>query len=406
MEQIAIVGAGPYALSVAAYLRSVGIEVKVFGELMGAWRRMPKGMLLRSFREGTTIGDPTGRLTIDGFEAAERRAVASPMALEDFIAYGEWFQRRAVPDVDERKVQLVEPRSDGFRVTLEDGEPVDARRVVVAAGIGYFAWTPPEFAGFDRSLVSHTSVHSDFASFRGRRVLVVGSGQSGLESAALLHEAGADVNLVARAPRILFLRGERLHDRSGALRGFFYPTWGVGPPVLNWFMGAPAVYRRLPTKLREPLARRSIRPAGGAWLRARLSPVPIEVSRSIATLERQNHSLRVVLNDGTEQLVDHALLATGYKVDVARYPFLDPQLTSSMKKIGGFPLLGRGYESSVGGLHFVGAPAAASFGPGMRFVSHTGAAAEAISRALMPGRGRRRAPAEPVEKLNELSSTR
>jgi hypothetical protein len=341
-------------------------------------------MLLRSFREGTTIGDPAGRLTIDGFEVDQRRTVASPVALEDFIAYGEWFRRCAVPDVEERQVQLLEPRSTGFRLTLDDGECVDARRVVVAAGIGYFAWTPPEFVGFDRSLVSHSSAHSDFGAFRNRRVLVVGSGQSGLESAALLNEAGADVILIARAPKLLFLHGERLHDRSGPLRGFFYPAWGVGPPVLNWFMGAPAVYRSLPRQVREPLARRSIRPAGAAWLRGRLPSVPIAVGRSAVALEEQNGGgLRVVLDDGSERLVDHVLLGTGYRVDISRYPFLDSHLSARIEKTDGFPRLNRGYESSVAGLHFVGAPAAASFGPGMRFVSHTGVAAEAIRRAVV-----------------------
>ena len=388
MNEVAIIGAGPYGLSLAAYLRSAGVEPLVFGEVMGAWRRMPRGMLLRSFRETTTICEPTRRLTIEAFEAAEERSVPSPVSLEDFIAYGRWFRKRAVSEIDERLVRLLERRDGGFRLTLEDGEHVDARRVVVAAGIGYFAWTPPEFADCDRSLVSHSSAHSDFGLFSDRRVLVVGSGQSGLESAALLNEAGAEVTLVARAPKLVFLRGERLHDRSGPLRGLFYPTWGVGPPVVNWLMGAPTVYRALPTQLREALARRAIRPAGAAWLRARLAPIHIDLDRCVAKLEGQNGSLRVVLDDGSERLVDHVVLATGYHVDIARYPFLDSHLRTGIDMIGGFPKLARGYESSVTGLHFVGAPAAASFGPGLRFVSHTGVAADAITRSITAGGAR------------------
>jgi cation diffusion facilitator CzcD-associated flavoprotein CzcO len=241
MEDVAIIGAGPYGLSLAAHLRAAGVETKVFGEVMGAWRRMPHGMRLRSFREASSIADPTGRLTLAGFEAAQRRSIANPIALTDFIAYGEWFQREAVPEVDARKVSLLESRKDGFRLELEDGQSVDAARVVVAAGIAHFAWIPPAFAGFDSARVSHTSSHSDFGVFRDRRVLVVGSGQSGLESAALLHETGAKVALIVRATKLLFLRGDTLHYRSGPLRGLFYPAWGVGPPILNWFMGSPRV---------------------------------------------------------------------------------------------------------------------------------------------------------------------
>jgi len=382
VDEVAIIGAGPYGLSVAAHLRSRGIEPAVFGETMGAWRRMPRGMFLRSFREGTTIGDPTGELTLNEYEAATGRTVPSPIALADFIAYGEWFQRYAVPEVDERRARLIEAHRTGFRVTLEDGEQLEVKRVVVAAGIGYFASIPPEFVGFDSSLVSHSSAHSDFEAFRDRRVLVVGSGQSALESAALLHEAGTDVALIARSLKIFFLRGDRLHDRSGALRVVFYPRWGVGPPLLNWFMGAPAVYRSLPPSLREPLARRSIRPAGAAWLRSRLSSVPIEIGRSADRLENRNGGLKVTLDDGNKLLVDHVLLGTGYRVDLRRYPFLESRLRARIDTIDGFPRLNRGYESSVAGLHFAGAPAAWSFGPGMRFVSHTGIAAQAITRAV------------------------
>ena len=48
---VAIVGAGPYGLATAAYLRAVGVTPSVFGDVMGAWRRMPRGMLLRSIED-------------------------------------------------------------------------------------------------------------------------------------------------------------------------------------------------------------------------------------------------------------------------------------------------------------------------------------------------------------------
>jgi FAD-dependent urate hydroxylase len=268
---------------------------------------------------------------------------------------------------------------------LDDGEEVHARRVVVGAGIAFFAWVPPELRGFDPALVSHSSVVRDFDRLRGRRVLVVGAGQSGLEWAALASEAGAEVEVVARAPGLLFLRGGRLHDRSGPFRPLFYPTRGVGPPGINWLMGSPDVFRRMPRRWSLPMAERAIRPAGAAWLRPRLERVQITLDRRVAAVRASNGHLRIVLADGTEREVDHVVAATGYRVDVARYPFLAPDLVDGLARADGFPRLGRSYESSIAGLHFVGAPAAGSLGPGMRFVSHSGIAARAVARGAVNG---------------------
>ena len=95
-----------------------------------------------------------------------------------------------------------------------------------------------------------------------------------------------------------------------------------------------------------------------------------------------NGHLHVKLSDGTERYVDHALLGTGYRVDIRRYPFLGEALLASILHAGGYPQLDDGFESSVRGLHFVGAPAAWSFGPLMRFVAGTGFASRALARRL------------------------
>ena len=56
---VTIIGAGPYGLSAGAFLKSKGLGVRVFGKPMEFWAdKMPKGMLLRSPREASTIADP------------------------------------------------------------------------------------------------------------------------------------------------------------------------------------------------------------------------------------------------------------------------------------------------------------------------------------------------------------
>jgi FAD-dependent urate hydroxylase len=383
---VAIVGAGPYALSTAAFLRSAGVEARVFGRVMGFWETMPEGMFLRSFRTATNIADPASERTLSDFEQARGRPIPSPLPIEDFIAYGRWFEQRTVPDVDARLVTSIRREGENFSITLSDAERVGARRVIVAAGIAPFAWRPPEFDGLGPELVSHVSEHRRFDEFGARKVLVVGGGQSALESAALSHEAGAEVEVLARTRVIHFLRGERVYENAGALRSLLYPPFGVGPPGLNLVMGLPGLYRTLPRRLSAPLAHRAIRPAGAAWLRPRLAGVRITLKGSVASVAVSNGGLRARLADGSERRVDHVLLGTGYRVDVRGYRFLDPSLAAALRTSGGYPLLSRFFESSVERLYFLGAVAALSAGPGMRFVSHTGLAAAAVTRSVVGAR--------------------
>lgn len=379
---VVIVGAGPYALATAAYLRTAGVEPRIFGEPMGFWETMPKGMFLRSYRSASSIADPEGKLSLDGYEASIGHPLPSPLPLEHFIAYGRWFQQQAAPDVDRRRVQLLSAENGHFSLALDDGEALDAERVVVAAGIAPFAWTPEAFSGLPPELASHASEHRVFDRFHGKRVLVIGGGQSALESAALLHEAGADVEVLVRARGIRYLRGDRLYAQSGLLRDVFYPPHGVGPPGLNILMGTPRLFRMFPPGLGAKLARRSIRPAAAAWLRDRLAPIRLTTERIVESSTAENGHVRLRLDDGSERTGDHLILGTGYRVDITRYPFLDRSLAESVATAGGYPILSRSFESSVRGMYFLGAPAAVSAGPGMRFVSHTGPAASAVTRSV------------------------
>jgi len=382
---VAIVGAGPYALSTASFLRDAGVEARVFGKVMGFWETMPQGMFLRSFRTASNIADPGSELTLPHYERATGSPFDSPLPVEEFIAYGRWFQQQAVPEVDPRLVTRIRRQGETFALTLSDDEPVLARRVVVAAGIAPFAWRPPEFGGLSHELVSHSSEHRVFDGFKDRRVVVVGGGQSALESAALLREAGAEVEVVVRAQTIHFLRGERVYANAGVLRNMLYPPFGVGPPGLNVVMGLPALYRTLPRGLGEPLAYRAIRPAGAAWLRPRLADVEITLGQSVASAAASNGGVLLRLTDGTERPADHLILGTGYRIDIRRYEFLDAAILSAVRTRNGCPLLSPSFESSVTGLHFLGAVAAPSAGPGMRFVSHTGLAAAAVAKGVVQG---------------------
>jgi FAD-dependent urate hydroxylase len=385
---VAIIGAGPYGLSAAAHLRTItGLDVRVFGKPMSFWERhMPAGMLLRSNWTATRIADPTRTLTLEAFQTANDVQFSTPVPLKRFVEYGRWYQHQALPDLDLREIARIEADPKGFRISLEDGESLVSRRVVVAVGIHSFAWRPPEFANLDPSLASHASEHREFARFAGTRVLVIGSGQSALESAALLHEAGADVEVAARAHEIRWLQGwasMTLHRRLGSVvRDLLYAPTDVGPAGISQLVARPHLLRKLPRALQDRLRKRAVRPAGARWLVKRLEDVPIRLGRSIASVRSVDARVKIRFDDGSEREVQHVLLGTGYRVDISKYPFLASQLVRSIRQVNGYPVLQAGMETSVRGLHILGAPAAWSFGPLMQFVSGTHFASRALTQHI------------------------
>ena len=379
---VAIIGAGPYGLAAAAHLRRAGVEVRVFGQPMSFWQSMPAGLLLRSNWTATCIAEYQGELSLDSFCASTGARFGRPVPLDRFIEYGMWVQRKVAPDVDRRLVRALEAVPRGFRLSFDDGAEVSARRVLVAAGIEPFANRPATAAGLPPELASHTGDHRDFRGFSGTRVLVVGGGQSALECAALLHESGARPEVAVRQDHLNWLHGGKYHRMLGRYAGLVYAPTDVGPMGLSRLVAVPDLFRWLPRRVQEPLAYRSIRPAGAAWLPPRLAEVPIRLARVVVSTVPRDGQLWVTFADGDTQTFDHLLFGTGYQVDITRYSFLPAALTARIRRAGGYPVLGRGMESSVPGLHFLGAPAAWSFGPIMRFVSGGWYTGRALARTI------------------------
>jgi len=402
---VIVIGAGPHGLAAVAHLRAVGVPTLAFGETLGFWRHtMPDGMWLRSSPRASHISSPGRQLALSRWADEHDQKLGKIMTIEQFRAYGSWFQAHAVPDLDPRLVTNVERVDGEFAVTLSDGEQILASRVVVAAGLGPFAYVPAVFEGLPRSLASHASASPDLERFAGRSVAVIGAGQSALESAALLAEAGADVEILGRASSIFWLGNWSDGNGNGeqsivpsqhpaetwrARRGLFWrsaPT-EVGGRLSSWVGAAPDVMRRLPRGVRAPLTYHCIRPAGAFWLPDRMGSAKFALGRTVVGAEERTGRALLRLDDGSERSVEHVLLGTGYAIDVHRYPFLSSGVLADLRTVAGSPVLTRGLESSVAGLHFTGAPAAESFGPVMRFVVGTAYTAPALAQHLL---GRRR----------------
>jgi FAD-dependent urate hydroxylase len=380
---IAIVGAGPYGLSAAAYLQASGFRVRVFGEPMAFWATtMPEGMLLRSPRVASTIADPGDRLTLEAYEAESGLAPAAPVPLSTFVGYGRWFQTHLGSILDRTPVRRVVRDKTFFRLILADGSELTSQRVIVAAGIGPFSSKPAVFDALPPAAISHCYEGRKISEFAGKRVAVIGAGQSALESAALLHERGADVEVVARIPELRWIGIHTWLHHMGPITSMLYSKHDVGPVGISRLVAYPNIVARIPLALRDRIRTRAVRSAGSSWLPARLAAVKITTGRSVQSAESIGSDVRLRLDDGTERRVDHVLLGTGYRVDLSRYDFLPKELVAEVRQLDGAPILTRGFASSVPRLHFVGAAAARSFGPLLYFVTGTEFASKELSGHL------------------------
>jgi cation diffusion facilitator CzcD-associated flavoprotein CzcO len=377
---VVILGAGPYGLAAAAHLRNIpGLDVQVFGEPMEFWRsHMPEGMLLRSPWAASHISDPRTALTMDAFGQQLGVQIPRPIPLDRFVEYGLWFHRQAVPDIDRRRIARIDRVSQGFQVTLTDGEKLQAHRVVVAAGIGSFARRPKVFEGLPPELVTHVSDQRDVRRFVGKQVAVIGAGQSALESAALIHEAGGKVEVIVRASDVHWLGWRARLQKLGPVAKLLYSPFDIGPAGISRIVAVPDAVKYFPRSTQDAFRRRALRPAGARWL------VDIAISRArfVESVTPSRNRLSMRLNDGSLREVDHVLLGTGYRVDVTRYPFLSSELIQGLTQVNGFPKLTRGFESSIPGLHFLGAPSSWNFGPLMFFVCGTDYAARRLARYI------------------------
>jgi thioredoxin reductase len=384
---VAVIGAGPYGLSAGVHLKAKGITARVFGEPMEFWAsKMPEGMLLRSPRVASNLSDPDKAFTLEAYEAASKKEPCAPLPLDTFVEYGKWFRHQLGSDLDERTVLRVDRDQSEFRLTLQDGAEIRSTSVVVAAGIGPFRKKPAVFQNLSPQQVVHCYEGREVRRFAGKRVAVIGAGQSALESAALLHEANAQVEVIARQAEVKWIGGHPWLHHMGPISSILYSSHDVGPLGISRLVAYPKLVSHIPLKLRDRIRTRAVRPAGSRWLPARLATVKITTARSVIEAKASGEELVLKLDDGSERHVDHVVLGTGYQVDISKYDFLPPELIGKIKLFNGYPRLASGFRSSVPGLHFIGATAARSFGPLLYFVAGTEFASRELTSHLSANR--------------------
>ncbi|MFL6689509.1 MAG: NAD(P)-binding domain-containing protein [Alphaproteobacteria bacterium] len=394
---VAIVGAGPHGLSLAAHLAARGIDSRIFGKPLNTWaEHMPKNMVLKSDGFVSNLSSPAANSTLQAYCRQKGIPYADeglPVPLNTFLSYATDFRQRFVPTLEETDVVSLRSDGDRFSLTLESGEQVVAANVVLAIGITSFAYTPPVLARLPDEVSTHSFAHREGLGFHGKEVTIVGRGASAVDLAWLLHESGAAVRIVARSTGIEFNKVPDAYEES-LIGRLHRPASGIGRGWRSYLCAhAPLLFYRLPESLRKRAIASHMHPAGGWVMREKIERnIPLMLGRSIQNAEARGGHVCLTLQDrsGREEMVtcDHVIAATGYQPDMRKVPFLAPELVERISPRKNVTALSDTFETAVNGLYAVGLSAMHNFGPLMRFMVGAEFAAPRVAAALHRRLGR------------------
>jgi hypothetical protein len=390
---VAIVGAGPYGLSLAAHLRSRRVNFRIFGEPMRFWRDLPDGINLKSPATSTNIFVSDRGYTFTEWCRQRHLEDYEPCSMTSFADYGLWMQRKFVPEIEPVKVANLARDEDVFVISLDNSEIVKAKRVVVATGLSYLASTPNLLQHLRPELLKHTSLLSDFSEFKGKRVAIIGGGASAIESGALVHEAGGRAEIFVRDSHVV------IYDRTPRQRSLrdriLRPSTAIGNGAMPLAMAKfPLLTYMLPSAKRLRLLDVFAPPSAPWWIKDRVVDiVPISTRHTIVAAREVQGSVQLTIRSQDaherDEVFDTVIAGTGYEKDVARLSFLDSRILDQIQKIEKAPVLSMNFESSVKGLYFIGPMSELSFGPLSRFVAGAGFASRNLAGHLHRQNARR-----------------
>jgi FAD-dependent urate hydroxylase len=383
---VAIVGAGPYGLSLAAHLRARGIKHRICGEAMRFWRDMPVGINLKSFAFATNIYVPERGHTFPDWCRRHGLEDFEPCTMQSFAAYGMEMRERFVPEIEEVLATNIASNGKEFEVTLANNDSIRARRVVVCTGLSNLKRVPRHLQGLGPDLFRHTAEISDYSVYRQKRVAIIGAGASAIEAGALVNEAGGAAEIFVRGQYAVF-HGRTPKERP-LWRKIKEPVSVLGTSRRGWVLQhAPLLVHFMPKERRVRFSKGHLGPAAPWWIKDRVvGKVPIHLQHEVVRADAVQGGLRVSVRDQSNNLrsedFDCIIAGTGFDLEVRLLPFLDRGLVEQIRCTENAPDLNLRFESSVRGLHFLGPLSYISFGPLFRFACGAGFSARTLARYL------------------------
>lgn len=350
MIDLAIIGAGPYGISIGAHAEKEKMNYKVFGLPMQFWKeKMPPEMFIRTLIEYTGLSDPDNQYTIKVFAEEKGITLSYPIRRTVWVDYGMWFIKKTNLDIEATHISEIKRVGNYYQLRTDQGKEYKAKHVVLAVGLTNAQYIPKQLSGFPKRLVSHSSEHTTFHKFSGKEIAVIGGGQSAWEAAGLANEAGANVHLIFRRPERLRPDKNLNAEQQKLIGKYYYLTESEKAKVEEKF-SKPTVSDFL-----LPLIEGKVR----------LIP-----NSSIKSIERYHETkLNITTNQSLQLTVDHVIAATGYRFSIHRLDFLRHIESEIETNVFGEPIVDEYFESTLENVYFVGPSAAFSHGPPFRFIS-------------------------------------
>jgi FAD-dependent urate hydroxylase len=348
MLDLAIIGAGPYGLSIAAHAKKAGLDYQVFGYPMEFWHsKMPPNMYIRTLVEHTGLSDPDYQYTLKNYQAEKKVALEYPLPRSILVDYAKWFINKTNISIHETYITNVGEQQASFTLLTEKGQNVVAKRVIVAVGLTNAKYIPDTLRHLSEDQLSHTSDYTSYQSFKGKSVLVVGGGQSAWEAAALLHQAGAKVDLAYRRANYLSPDKHTNAKQKELASKFYYLS------------------QQEKDEIRKQLERPTVSDFLVPLVEGKVKQRPNTMITSVTV----NDHMQVQFNDNTHAIFDHIIVATGYRFLVHNLSFLHQVIAKIDTNEVGEPIVNESFESSLSNMFFVGPAASYSHGPTFRFIS-------------------------------------
>lgn len=363
MIDIAIIGAGPYGISIGAHAEKENLNYKVFGLPMQFWKvKMPPEMFIRTLIEYTGLSDPNNKYTIAAFAKEKGITLSYPIRRTIWVDYGMWFIEKTNVDIQPTIITDITRTDNYYQLKTIEGKKYKAKHIVIAVGLTNAQYIPKELCGFPKQLVSHSSEHTTFHKFSGKDIAVIGGGQSAWEAAGLANEAGANVHLIYRRPNRLS-PDKNLNAEQQKLIGKYYSLTDDEK-----------------AKVEEKFSRPTVSDFLLPLVEGKVKQIP---NSSIKSIEiDKERKLKITTNKRLELTVEHVIAATGYRFSVHKLDFLHHIIDEIKTNPYGEPIVDEHFQSTLANVYFVGPAAAFSHGPPFRFIAGVWHAASTLIQQI------------------------
>jgi hypothetical protein len=387
---LAIVGAGPHALTLSTHLLQKRQLLKgrfwVFdpsGMWMSRWKQQFAALEIPHLRSPAVHHPDPNAFALRKFAESRPHELFAPYDLpgtqlfEDFCqqVIQAWQLPPVIPSAVKSIEPLPHPARSQFRLCLQDGQEVTARRVVLATGSAQRQipdWVNEIQTVYPPDRLCHSqTIDLRKLQLAGKRVLIVGGGLTSGHLAVGAISRGAKVHLLIRRKL-----AEKLFDAE--------PGW-LGPKYLKDFFAQSDWQQRF-KMIQQARNGGSMTPAIATQLRRQVRSGNIRIDENCQIIKAQwlGENWCVQCSDGSQHECDYIWLSTGTRFDVTTEPLLKDILEAyPIPIVKGLPVLDTCLRWPGCELFIMGGLAALQVGPTARNLSGARMACEKIVPAIV-----------------------